>query len=292
MISAMPTVIKTIIPSQCQLGEGPLYCDEGSCVMWVDIKKPSLHSYHLDTQQWHTIALAEQICWLLPSARYGFIAGFRNALYQLEPSTGKRTLLKQLEIADHVRLNDAIIGPQGAPLFGTMDDNEQLPCGQLLQLNDDLTLSVLDTGYTVSNGPALSTDHRMLFSTDSAARTIYCFDVDACGALSNKRLFTRFTQSMGYPDGMCVDSDDNLWVAAFQGGGVYCFGKDGRQREFISLPAWQITSVAFVGTHRDTLVVTSARVGLDEASHKQFPHNGDTFLLDVGRTGPRLPVGR
>ncbi|WP_462159551.1 SMP-30/gluconolactonase/LRE family protein [Pseudoalteromonas sp. GB56] len=281
-------MIKAIIPSQCLLGEGPICYGDGTSLLWVDIKKPALHTYDLCSELWQQLAMPEPLCWVLPSERFGFIAGFRQSLYQLDPISGERTLIQELGLAANIRLNDAAVGANGAILFGTMDDNEIAPCGHLLQYCAGNVVDELDSGYTVSNGPALSLNGKKLFSTDSAKRTIYCFDVDADGALSNKQVFVQFSEDMGYPDGMCVDSENNLWVAAFQGGGVYCFDNNAEQINFIALPAWQVTSVAFVGVQREILLVTSARVGLEQSHHQQYPHNGDTFLLDVDSQGPHL----
>ncbi|MEO2279707.1 SMP-30/gluconolactonase/LRE family protein [Pseudoalteromonas pernae] len=281
-------MIKAIIPSQCLLGEGPICFGDGRSLLWVDIKKPALHTYDLCSERWQQLAMPEPLCWVLPSERLGFIAGFRQSLYQLNPISGERTLIRELDLAANIRLNDAAVVPNGSVLFGTMDDNEVAACGHLFQYDADNVVRVLDSGYTVSNGPVLSLDGTKLFSTDSAKRTIYCFDVDDDGALCNKRLFVVFSADMGYPDGMCVDCAGNLWVAAFQGGGVYCFDNNAEQINFIALPAWQVTSVAFVGEQREMLMVTSARVGLEQSHHQQFPHNGDTFLLDVGSQGPHL----
>ena len=56
---------------------------------------------------------------------------------------------------------------------------------------------------------------------------------------------------MGFPDGMTVDSEDHLWVAAWNGYGVYRFAPNGEQVQFIRLPAPRVTSVAFVGEELD-----------------------------------------
>jgi sugar lactone lactonase YvrE len=95
-----------------------------------------------------------------------------------------------------------------------MNDDTQTVGGALYRLKKDLTLSVHDTGYIVTNGPAVSPDVRRLYHTDSGARTVYAFDLSADGLLSNKRPFIQFSEGL-YPDGMAIDEIGNLWIAVF-----------------------------------------------------------------------------
>jgi sugar lactone lactonase YvrE len=53
----------------------------------------------------------------------------------------------------------------------------------------------------------------------------------------------------------------------------------------IPLPAPQITSMAFGGKNLDLLLVTSARVGLDDATLERYPLAGSIFVLEPGVQG-------
>ena len=111
----------------------------------------------------------------------------------------------------------------------------------------------------------------------------------------------------GIPDGMCVDSDGNLWVATFDAGKVRHKQSDILYRHFtrydydfdqvirvnpttgklidqIDLPSPKITSVAFGGPNLDNLYVTSANYGM---SADEIARTGAGSLYKVTGTGAK-----
>ena len=93
---------------------------------------------------------------------------------------------------------------------------------------------------------------------------------------------------MGSPDGMCVDSQDNLWVAFWMGGAVRCFdGRSGELLEEISCPTPKITSCVFGGEGLDQLIITSAS---EETDLDKYPEAGMVFQASPGVTGQRTTV--
>ena len=131
----------------------------------------------------------------------------------------------------------------------------------------------------ISNGPAISKNGRILYSTESSTRTIYQFDLNEQGELSNKRVFVKFDMTMGFPDGMTVDNDNHLWVASWNGSGLYRFSPQGKCVQFYKLPAPRVTSLTFMGADLDTIAVTTARTGLEQHVLEQFPYSGGVFII-------------
>jgi sugar lactone lactonase YvrE len=155
----------------------------------------------------------------------------------------------------------------------------------LRRLDTDLTWREVDTGYHIANGPTFSPDHKTLYHADSAQRVVYAYDIDDTGALRDKRLFVRFQDDWGYPDGMTTDAEGGVWVAAWDGGRIIRFAPDGRLDRAIALPASQITSCAFAGPNLDRLFVTSAAMGREDEALA-----GSLFEVDAGVSG--LPAGQ
>jgi gluconolactonase len=99
--------------------------------------------------------------------------------------------------------------------------------GDLYRLDGDRLIAVANR-FTVSNGMAWTSDDRTLYFNDSDEHRIWKFDYDiTSGALSNQRMFIDAKQnpSVGirsneFPDGMCIDSYDNLWIALWGGARV------------------------------------------------------------------------
>ena len=272
--------IKMIIPCQCLLGEGPYFSRTYNCLFWVDILSNVLYRFDWTQQTVQTFQMPEPICWLMETQDQQFIAGFESAIYYLDNQTLQRTSLHcQLNEPEGNRFNDAKADRNGNLFFGTMDKLEQQSSGSLYRLGNGNSLQKVDTNYVISNGPAISKNGRTLYSTESSSKTIYQFDLDERGRITNKRVFVKFENGMGYPDGMSVDSEDHLWVAAWDGFGVYRFTPLGEQIQFIELPVPRITSVTFVGESLEYLAVTSAKVGLDEDTLKKYEYSGSVFIL-------------
>ena len=85
----------------------------------------------------------------------------------------------------------------------------------------------------------------------------------------------------GVPDGLTIDTEDNLWVAIW--GGSRVEKRDGRTGEKlleIKLPAVQTSSCCFGGPDMDTLFITSAAVG------QNGEYDGCLFACRVDARGP------
>jgi gluconolactonase len=125
------------------------------------------------------------------------------------------------------------------------------------------------------NGLVASPDDSTLYVIETAqqeggARMIRAFDLAADGSASNMRVFHDF-----YPgrsgDGMTVDSEGNLYVAAglnrLRGtsetldtvAGVHVFSPDGELLEHIPIHEDTITNVAFGGDDLRTLYITAGK---------------------------------
>lgn len=278
--------IKMIIPCQCLLGEGPYFSRTFNCLFWVDILSKELYRFDYTQQTVKTFQMPESICWLMETHDQQLIAGFENAIYYLDSNTLQKTSLYcQLNEPQGNRLNDAKTDRHGNLFFGTMDKLEQQNVGSLYRLGNGKSLQKVDSNYVISNGPAISKDGRTLYSTESSTQTIYQFDLNAQGELSNKRVFVKFDQTMGFPDGMTVDNDNHLWVASWNGHGLYRFCENGTIVHFYRLPAPRITSLTFFGDDLTTIAVTSARIGLEPEVLTQYPYSGAVFILQADIQG-------
>lgn len=160
------------------------------------------------------------------------------------------------------RFNDGKLGPDGRYWTGTMDDSEQRVSGSLYAFDRDGGWSLLDTGYRVPNGPAFSPDGSIVYHTDSALREVYAFDLRPDGSLADKRVFARFKEDEGVPDGMTTDGDGYLWVAMWDGARVQRLSPEGEPAGSVPIPTRRPTSCTFVDPECTEMYVTSASVGL------------------------------
>lgn len=269
----------------CTLGEGLYYSARLDRLFWVDIKAPALFSMCMCSRDIQRIPMPELIGWVKETTEGKWIAGFKSGVYWLDDDF--LPIRKVCELPNEPvtnRLNDAKADRQGRLYFGTMDNNEQDSTGSLYRLTNQ-GAEVVDGGYVVSNGPAFSESGEYLYTVSSAQRIIYRARVTAQGNLSNKQPFIQFATSDGYPDGLTVDAQGNLWVACWQGYGIRCYSKTGHLLRHIMLPAPLVTNVTFAGQNCDRLFVTSARIGLSDTLLARYPLSGAVFELEVTQKG-------
>ncbi len=130
-----------------------------------------------------------------------------------------------------------------------------------------------------------------MLHTDSAARTIYAFDLDvAAGTLSNKRVWLRFSEADGHHDGKTFDAQGRVWVAHWGGACVSRFSADGELTHRVTLPTDHVTNVCFAGPGLDRLFVTTARQGLSTEQLARQPAAGHLFEIDPAGSSGLSPV--
>ncbi|CAJ0771235.1 SMP-30/gluconolactonase/LRE family protein [Ralstonia chuxiongensis] len=257
------------------LGEGAVWHAASRCVVFVDIKGRRLYRYDPDTAVRRSWVAPGQIGFALPSVDGNWICGVQGGLYRFAFATGTFSRVLPVETdRPGNRLNDGYVDRTAALWFGSMDDGESEPSGQLYRVGLDGRLSVRDSGYVITNGPTASPDGRTLYHTDTLQRVVYAFDFGDDGSLERKRVFTSI-EGTGHPDGMAVDEEGCVWVALFGGGRIERFSPDGRCIGRVDFPCSNITKLAFGGDDLQTVYATTARKGLsDEALHGQHLAGG------------------
>jgi sugar lactone lactonase YvrE len=288
----MTPACKVIATPGCELGEGLLWDVAAERLWFVDILGQRLLSVAADGSDLRTHHSPQRLGWAIPCRdQADWLAGFQQGFALVSPDEGNmqpRWLAQPFMGQPALRLNDAKADSSGAVWAGSMNhEDASRSDGSLFRLSAAGQLSVVDTGYRVANGPAIHPDETLLLHTDSARRTIYAFDLDvASGQLSGKRVWARFDETEGYPDGMCFDALGCLWVAHWGAGRVTRRDLAGKVLQRYDLPTPLITNVCFGGAQLDRVYVTSARTGMTAEELRLCPDAGALFeILGHGATG-------
>ena len=267
------------------LGEGPVWVAREAALYWVDINARKIFRLGGDGQvrEWTT---PFRVGSLAPRSSGGFIAGTDQGIAEIDLDAGKfEIVLKPEENLPGNRFNDGKVDRRGRFWAGTMDDAERRASGTLYVVDAGLSLSAVDRGYHVTNGPAFSALGDTMYHSDSARQITYAFDIDADGRASNRRTFLQFNAGDGFPDGMTVDSEGCLWIAFWDGWCMRRYSATGEWLETIKVPVQRPTSCAFGGPDLDRLYITSASRDLDAAALAMQPNAGGVFMLMPGVRG-------
>ena len=264
------------------LGEGPIWSPSRNAVLWVDIFEQRVHELSLERGVITSWPVPERIGWIVErEGRGDFVSGLKTGFVLLElcPFSIQRIGNPEPDRPQN-RMNDAKTDAAGRIWAGSKDDGDEIASGALYRLDPDFKWSRQDDGYMVANGPAFSPDGKTMYHADSTLRTVYAFDINEQGEARRKRVFLRFEREWGYPDGMATDEEGGLWIAHWGGGRITRFHADGSLDRSISMPASNITSIAFAGPCLDRMFVTSAAHGCESE-----PLAGALFEVEAGVRG-------
>jgi sugar lactone lactonase YvrE len=218
----------------------------------------------------------------------GLLLALKSGFAFFDPSTRQlQPLINPEPDRPDNRLNDGKCDPLGRFWAGSMHDPEQRPTGHLYRLDADLKVEGFEMDFIVTNGPCWSGDGSTFYFADSANRRIYAFAFDLqAGRPGARRLFAELSEDAGHPDGMCVDAQDHVWSAHWDGGRLTRYRPDGAVAMVVQIPAPRVTSCCFGGPDLDILYVTTARIGLTPAQLEAAPDCGRVFEVSgLGVTG-------
>jgi sugar lactone lactonase YvrE len=185
-----------------------------------------------------------------------------------------------------VRTNDGAADPWGRFWIGSMAFDLGAGRASLYSFHESTGLSTVLSDVTISNGIGWSPDRRTMYYVDSAPGTVFAFDVDDRGGVSNQTVFAQLDESTeGSPDGLCVDAEGAIWVALWGGYQVRRFSASGEVIGRVALPTAQPSCCAIGGANATTLYITTAREHMSPELLEKEPEAGRLFCVDVGVRG-------
>ena len=133
------------------------------------------------------------------------------------------------------------------------DPNWKESTGQLWRVeNGQFHLLSKEMGTT--NGVEVSPDEKTLYVNESVQRSVWAFDLDTEGNISNKRLFHQFVD-FGM-DGMRCDVEGNLYITRYGKGTVAKLSPEGKLLLEVQMKGKKPSNIAFGGKDGKTAYVT------------------------------------
>ncbi|XP_063918059.1 regucalcin-like [Zophobas morio] len=278
----------------CVLGEGPHWDSQNQVLYFVDILGKSLLKYNPSTSKVSKVSVAPNepsIIIPLAGKTDQFLITLNNELVVITWDGESDTFTKNETLYSEPngnKFNDGKCDASGRLWTGTYgtppeDITTIPPVGTLYSLNAQRQLIPHVGEIRASNGLAFNDKTQKMYYIDTLKGAVDRFDLDVVeGKVSERKVwFTLKEHNVpGFPDGMTIDTDGNLWVAVFEGSRI--IKVDGSKPETlldtIEMPARQVTSLAFGGPNLDELYATTGTFAFG-GDKPEPPVNGATYRI-------------
>lgn len=199
------------------------------------------------------------------------LAAEKDGIYAIGIKTKERTFVAQPNEDERLRYNDGKLDPNARFLVGTMGYEDTFEGASSLYVLEDGKSKELLSNLTLSNGMGWSEDGKTFYHIDTPTNKVLKYDYDLDTAeVSNGRVAVEITDG-GSPDGMCVDTDGNIWVAEF-GGKRICKWDSETGKQLIAIPMLvsNVTSCCIGGLDNNTLYITTVHEDGEDLSGGLF----------------------
>ena len=237
------------------LVEGPR-CDKKGGLYFSDVRNGGVYRRTANGEIETIVPKRRGVGGIALHADGGIVISGRNICHV---RNGETRVLFDLE--DTSGFNDLFTDAQGRVYVGSMRSDpfsgaEPRTPGELYRIEAKGKATELYGDVSLTNGVGFSPDGRRLYHSDSARNQVIAHDVAADDSVSNRRVFA--STPRGFPDGLAVDSEGCVWIAAYGGSCATRFTPDGVVDRHVDVPAKTVTSVSFGGPDLLDLYVVSA----------------------------------
>ncbi|MGD0075392.1 MAG: SMP-30/gluconolactonase/LRE family protein [Candidatus Binataceae bacterium] len=267
--------------------EGPRV-DERNRLYFADVPRGGVYRRDLNGTIETLIAGRKGVGGILFNQGGGLVVSGRTLALWDERTGAIRDLFASYNDKRLNGLNDMTVDDGGSVYVGSLEfnalsDEKPVP-GFLYRIDPDGTITRLWEGIELTNGLAFSADRKLLYHCDSTTKAIWVYDVAPDRTVRDRRVFARIPD--GWPDGMAVDIEGGIWVAAVFAGEVVRFKRDGTLDRRVQIPAKKVTSLVFGGGDLQDLYVVTAD-NADDASRQ-----GTIFRTRSDIPGLAVPKAR
>ena len=278
-----------ILDSKTLLGESGFYLDRTNEIVFLDLIKPSIIFYSIDTKILTklNLKLKKPLGNVYPLNDNNFIISSYEGMHIYNR---KKNALKyfndirKINELQNISYNDGTIS-KNKLWIGLSHIKESKNLGYFGYLQDKNFVTI-DKGFKVSNGPAIDEKKGYLYFSDSSKSCIYQYNLKNL----KKKTLIKFKRNQGFPDGITLDNKNGLWVAHWAGGQVSRINLNSKKIDFnIKLPALNVTSVTFVGKKLNHLFITTAKIETSKNHLKNYKYSGSSFIIKTEYTGLKIP---
>jgi sugar lactone lactonase YvrE len=188
------------------------FCDWGTSIVWnVGVDGGRRRFCEIPTKETATVPQRRgPFCmdWL-PDGRMIVVSGQDRQLLTLEPD-GLVSVYADLRSLSENPWNDIVIDAHGSMYVNSPSMESGGGDGAVALIQPNGKQSKVADGLQFPNGMAITHDGQSLIVAESMGKRLTAFRIRANGSLARQRTWATVD---GHPDGICIDSDGNIWYA-------------------------------------------------------------------------------
>ncbi len=287
------TAVRQVLAAGNIVGESLVWDAARGRLVWVDIIGRSIHALDPASGAHRVWQLMGRPTSIGLCADGGAILGMERHICRWDWEGEPVPLVEVEPDRPANRLNEGVVGPDGAFWVGTMlnninddDSPRDVPeaTGQIWRYGPDGSLRRMSGDrFGIMNTLVFPTADRLV-AADTLANALYGYRIAPEGLVDRQLLLEGFPR--GLPDGSCLDAKGRVWTARVVGGAcLTCMAPDGTVEEVVDLPCSWPTSCTFGGPDLATLYVTSARFTMSAEHLAANPQEGGLFACEPGVRG-------
>lgn len=289
---------------RAKLADGPIW-HKAYGIIWLDTANKKIITFDPETEKEDVYDAMGWIKSIVPTKDGQFIGVYKDGLYLINFKVGlKKPFVFPPNLSEMHFLNDSKCGPDGRLWVGSSDgffkkfkespqtvySNYPFENSTLVSINAEGEIQTHLSNVAISSGLEWDRKTNKFYHIDSSKHAIFQYELTGNGQLLFEKVVYSFKMNEGYPAGMTIDNEGNLYVTLFKSGlmartsneqtKVVCINPQEQQikEEFI-LPISHITSCTIGGKNLNTLFITTGYESLPEKYIKEEPLAG--YLLQI-----------
>ncbi|MFW9784852.1 MAG: SMP-30/gluconolactonase/LRE family protein, partial [Candidatus Heimdallarchaeota archaeon] len=150
----------------------------------------------------------------LPDGKMLVVSMEDRKLFQLELGVLKEFV--DLSKLATYHLNDMVVGKHGYTYIGNFGfdyiNNQPFIPAAIIMVTPDKEIKIVAENMSFPNGMVITPDGKTIIIAETLSARLTAFDIKNDGTLINRRLWADLKSIP--PDGICLDEEEAIWVAA------------------------------------------------------------------------------
>lgn len=256
--------MELIFHAKSTLLEGPIWDAKNKLVYCVSIEQGLIYQINPASGEIQSYPTEGSVGCVALNSDGRLMSAEKGGIFLIDQKTKQKEYITQFESDKELRYNDGRFDPVGRFLVGTKSEKdffveETVVKGKLFSYHNGIQKVLLDN-LLISNGIGFSEKGDKMYFIDTPTKKVtqYSYNLDSGDLLFEKYIVD--IDGEGWPDGMCVDLDGNIWVAEWEGGRVRKWDVNtGQVLDEVVVPCSRVTSCCLGGGDLRELYITTAR---------------------------------